>query len=215
MLRWFVSIVVLAALAGGCGSEESEPAAATATPTPTPERVAAETHSFDKGHSAVVRRYYGDVHEHATEGDVEAEYHQPPRPATGGVGDTITLTGSNIGVRMRVTLKGVKDPAKASRPPAPGTRWVAVELHMRNTGIAVLEGEVRNALLHYDGGEAEPVLGVKAGCSNDFDTSIRIGDERPESGCILFELPESAEPGELQFALETVPAEAGGRWRLR
>jgi hypothetical protein len=209
-----VSIVVLAALVGGCGSDDAEDAAGP-EPTPTPERVKAETHGFDEGHSQAVRKYYGDVHEHSTEGDIEAEYHQPPRPAAGGIGDTITLTGSNIGVRMRVTLKGVADPAKASRPPAPGTRWVAVKLHMRNTGIAVLEGEVRNALLHYDGGAAEPVLGVAATCSNDFDTTIRIGDERPQSGCILFEVPESARPRELQFALETVPAEVGGRWRLR
>ena len=59
------------------------------------------------------------------------------------------------------------------------------------------------------------MLGVEADCSNGFDGTVRIDVGERARGCLLFELPESARPRELQLALETVPAEAGGRWRLR
>ena len=172
-------------------------------------------HQFEKRHSAAVRKYYGDSHAHSTDGDVEAEYHQPPRPAQAGLGDTITLTGSNIGVRARVTVTGVDGAVSVSRPASPGKRYVAVKLRLRSTGIAVLEGEQREALVRYQGGAAPVVVGVKAVCSNGFDGTVRIGDQAPMKGCLLFELPRSARPRELQFALETVPVEVGGRWRLR
>jgi len=210
----FVSIAVLAALAGGCGSDEPEPSGGP-EPASTPEQVKAETHGFEKGHSAAIRKYYGDVHEHGAEGDVEAEYHQPPRPAKGAIGDTITLTGSNIGVRMKVKVTGVVDPAEASPPASAGNRYVAVKLGMRSTGIAVLDGELRSGLLSYDGGRAEVAFGVEADCSNGFQAGVRIDDTAPKSGCLVFEIPESARPREVQFALEQVPAEVGGRWRLR
>ena len=71
-----------------------------------------------------MRDYYGDGHD--GDGGVEAEYHQPPKPATGGIGDAITLTGTNIGVRLRVTPTRVVDPADASRPARDGMRWVGV-----------------------------------------------------------------------------------------
>ena len=65
-----------------------------------------------EGYSQGVKDFYGsDVHPETEEGsieDVEAEYHQPPKPAEAGLGETITLTGTNIGVRMRVTVTGVK-----------------------------------------------------------------------------------------------------------
>ncbi len=209
-----MSIAVLAALLGGCGSDDAEPSAVPG-PASTPEQVKAETHGFETGHSAAIRKYYGDVHEHSAEGDVEAEYHQPPRPAKGGIGDTITLTGSNIGVRMKVKVTGVVDPAEASPPASAGNRYVAVKLGMRSTGIAVLEGDVGSGLLVYDGGSAEVAAGVEAGCSNGFDAGVRIDDTAPASGCLVFEIPESARPREVQFALEQVPAEVGGRWRMR
>ena len=147
---------------------------------------------------------------------VEAEYHQPPKPATGGIGDTITLTGTNIGVRLRVTPTRVVDAADASRPPRDGMRWVGVPLKLQNTGIAVHDDVLGNALLRYAPRRAaRPVLGVKAGCSHGFDDVVRIDVGLRARGCLLFQVPTSARPRQFQLALEQVPAEAGGRWRLR
>ena len=153
MTKLLGAIAVLAAVAAGCGAEEpaaSAGSAPTATPTMTEHVKAA--HQFEKGHSNAVREYYGDEHSGEQDGDVEAEYHQPPRPASGGIGDTITLTGSNIGVRMRVTVTGLVDQVRTPRPAGAGMRYLAVKLRMRSTGITLLEGEMREAVVHYDGG---------------------------------------------------------------
>jgi hypothetical protein len=218
-------IVVVAAVIAGCGSDESPPAAGTTTPTPTPEAVADEHghegeaprgEPFEKGHSRAVRKFYGGGDAPvAPEADIEAEYHQPPRPATGGIGDTITLTGTNIGVRLRTTVTGLVDPAEASRQPPAGKRYVGVALRLRSTGIAIHDSPIENALLRYPGGAARPAPGVKAACSHGFEATVRIDDQAPARGCLLFALPEDAEPREFVLALETVPAEAGGRWSLR
>jgi len=222
MLKLLGAIAVSTALLAGCGSDDPEPSAATTptpTPTPAPEIPAEvkEAHRFLKGHSPAVRDYYGGEDAPVSgESDVEAEYHQPPLPAGGGIGDTITLTGSNIGVRMRVTLTGVSDPVRASRPPRAGTRYVAVNLRLRSTGITIMEGELANALMQYGPGPgARPVLGVEAGCSNGFQAGLRVEVGPAVRGCMLFEVPTGKRPRQLLLALELVPAEAGGRWRLR
>jgi hypothetical protein len=221
-MRKFTSLIgVLAVLMAGCGSNDSEksaakpaaeataPPEATATPTPTPK-------PFEKGHSRAVREFYGGGEAPVPPwADVEAEYHQPPRPATGGIGDTITLTGTNIGVRLRTTVAGLVDPAQTSESPRPGMRYVGVRLRLKSTGIAIYDGPLQSARLRYAGGAAEPALGVKAACSRGFDGSVRIDVGLKARGCLLFELPEDAEPREFVLALETVPPAAGGRWRLR
>jgi hypothetical protein len=217
-------IGVLAVLMTGRGSNDAEKSAAkaaaeatatpettaTATPTPTPQ-------PFEKGHSRAVRRFYGGGAAPVPPwAGVEAEYHQPPRPATGEIGDTITLTGTNIGVRLRTTVAGLVDPVRATESPGSGMRYVGVRLRLRSTGIAVHDSPLENARLRYAGGAAKPLLGVEAGCSNGFDgATVRIDDSAPARGCVLFELPENAEPREFVLALETVPPAAGGRWRLR
>ena len=213
------AIAVLGVLAG-CGSGDSGTSASTSTPEPAATTAAPATPTaepFEKGHSRAVREYYGGGEAPVPpEADIEAEYHQPPRPATGGIGDTITLTGTNVGVRLRATVTGVDDQVTAARPPRAGTRYVGVDLRLESTGIAVHDSPLQNALLHYGSGkEAPPVLGVEAGCSNGFDGTVRIDVDGRARGCLLFEVPESARPRELLLALETVPAEAGGRWRLR
>lgn len=218
MLKLLGAIAVLAALVGGCGSDEPTASATptpTATETPAPEATPARQ-GFEKGHNAAVRAFYGgDEGPEPLDGDVEAEYHQPPRPATGGIGDTITLTGTNIGVRLRTTVTGLVDPARATESPRPGKRYVGVQLRLRSTGIAIHDSALKSARLRYEGGAAKPVLGVKAGCSNGFDGTVRIDVGLKARGCLLFEVPENAEPREFVLALETVPPAAGGRWRLR
>jgi hypothetical protein len=212
---------VFLVLVAGCGGDDAPRAASTTpeatTPTPTATATATVTaEPFEKGHSRAVREYYGGGEAPVPpEADIEAEYHQPPRPATGAIGDTITLTGANIGVRLRTTVTGLVDPVGAARRPDAGKRHVGVGLRLKSTGIAVHDSPLQSARLRYAGGAAEAVPGVEAECSNGFDGAVRIdvGDEA--RGCLLFQVPESARPRELLLALETVPAEAGGRWSLR
>jgi hypothetical protein len=182
-LAKLIAIAALAALVCGCGSKDDGQAAASA---PAPSATFWE----------------GDV-------NVEEEYHQPPQPASGDIGDTITLTGSNIGVRMRVTVTGLEDHT------GPGGRYLGVKLRMRSTGIAVYESELRNAVVRYsDGSRARAAFGVKAGCSNGLEAHMRVGDGGPVTGCVLFKRPGDAQPDSMRLALETQPVAEGGLWRL-
>jgi hypothetical protein len=193
-------ILLLAAAAAGCG--DSKPPAAT-TATATADGLA--------GYSQGVRQYYAGAELDAADdpnADVEVQYFQPPRPAEAGVGETIALTGSNIGVLMQVTVTGV-DTVEAG-----GERYTAVHLKLVNDGITVYDGELQSAAL-YDGGGGKPAgvaKGARAACSNGFDANVRIDVDRRESGCLLF--PAGGRPERFQLALETVPADAGGIWNL-
>src|SRR5690242_4484326 len=98
-MRKLLSAMLLAALLAGCG-ETSEPESRTvaATPTATAEQHADEAEHDLEGYSPGVIEYYGKAHEHADDeaGSIEAKYHQPPKPAEAGLGETIVLTGTEI-----------------------------------------------------------------------------------------------------------------------
>ena len=121
------------------------------------------------------------------------------------MGETITLTGTNIGIRQKVTVTSVEKTGD----------YLAVNLELENTGIANYEGPLRNATVRF--GDAQPVgvaEGASAACSGGFEQEtvfIPVGEKA--SGCLLF--PAGAEPArELQLALEIVPTDAGGIWTL-
>ncbi|HWK27579.1 MAG TPA: hypothetical protein VNS09_13510 [Solirubrobacter sp.] len=197
MHKW-VTTIALAALIAGCGDK-----AATSDPTPAPRATGLE------GYSKGVRDYYVSLapappdDEHAA---IEAEYHQPPKPAEAPLGGTITLTGTNIGVRLRATVKRVE----------PVGDHTAVQLALENTGITVYEGPLREATLtHEDDGWVAVDPRAHAECSNGLDQeTVRIDVGETLDGCLLFPQTDG-EPTRLQLALEIVPAAAGGIWNLR
>jgi hypothetical protein len=207
-MRTLLAGVLLALALGACGDKES--ATEPKSTTPPPQATAAEAEADPlEGYSQGVKDFYGGAHPEAEEGtteSVEAEYHQPPKPAEARLGGTITLTGSNIGVRMRVTVTDVKRVSS----------YQAVELELESTGITNYQGALSNAALTYgDAGPQKIVEGATASCSKDFSfPSIFIPVGGTASGCLLFPPSESGEPERFQLALETVPVEAGGIWNL-
>jgi hypothetical protein len=214
MLKLVGTIAVLAAVAAGCGSDEPAPSAGTPAATAEPT---ATVQGFEPGHSDAVRSFYGGAEGVPADpnSDVEAEFHQPPRPAVGGIGDTITLTGLNIGVRIDVTLTRLFDPARTARPPRDGMRYVGVGLRMVSTGGAMHESRLTSGRLRYGRRAAKPVFGNKATCSRGFDGIARVEVNRRARGCLLFQVPEDAQPREFTLALEQLPPDVGGRWSLR
>ena len=144
----FAFVVILA----GCGGDNDDPAPQASTPAAEEERTEdGKVHEPDlAGASEGVKKYYGDAHVDQggdESADVEAEYHQPPQPPVVGLGETITLTGSNIGIRQEVTLDRVKRAGNRTE----------VTLSLENTGIAVYEAPLQNASLTYAGGKTVPV----------------------------------------------------------
>ena len=103
-MRKLFALIAFTVLLAGCGDSKDDPSPAAATPAPTE----AEAHVDEdlEGYSQGVKDYYGEVHTSTTGDDhidVETEYHQPPKPAEAALGEPITLTGTNIGVRLKVT----------------------------------------------------------------------------------------------------------------
>ena len=142
-MRKLSALIVFAALLVGCGDKQEE------APAPSPAQAEATPDPDLEGYSEGVKKYYGEVHSspRATRhADVEAEYHQPPKPAEAALGETITLTGTNIGIRQRVTVTAVDDLGE----------YTAVRLKLENTGITVYEAPLRNAALTFADGEPQP-----------------------------------------------------------
>lgn len=207
MRRSLLIGIALLALAG-CG-ESAKP---ESEPTPTATAVAEERSEAEhdlEGYSPGVVEYYGSSHEHADDeaGNIEAKYHQPPKPAEAGLGETIRLTGTEIGVQFDVTVTKV----------APvGEDLMAVHLTMENTGITVYERPLEMASLSYPGQAPTPLdTEATAECSNGFDDILRIDVGRTRKGCVLFPRSGNEQPERFQLALEVVPTLAGGIWNLR
>ena len=162
-----------------------------------------------EGYSEGVKKYYGGAHVHEDDaaGNIEAEYHQPPKPAEADLGGTIELTGTEIGVRFDVTVTDVK-PVDDD--------LMAVYLKLVSTGITVYEGPMEHASITYPGEEPTALdKDASAECSNGFDEILRIDVLRSRSGCLLFPRSGDALPERFQLALEVVPTDAGGIWNLR
>jgi hypothetical protein len=197
----------------GCGDKQATtPAPAAATSAPE-----LDEHGHDLGlaqkepldrYSQGVRDYYGDEVAVGKTGnqelDIEIEYHQPPRPAEAAVGDTITLTGTNIGIRVAVTVRKVETLAGRT----------AVHLRLDNTGIAVHDDALRQAAVTYADGRTVAVKAEQAKCSNGFDDVVRIDVSFSARGCLVFAASGDAKPERFQLALENVPVAAGGIWNL-
>ena len=211
-MRKLLASTLLVLVFGACGDNQDGATKPTPTTPPadaTAPPAAAEADDLE-GYSQGVKDFYGGAPAHAEDGshaDVEVEYHQPPKPAEAGLGETITLTGSNIGVRLRVTVTGVKRVSK----------YMAVDLAFENTGIANYEGSLLSAAVTYgDGSPRKVIEGATASCSVDLAPPIIfIPVGAKTRGCLLFPPSGSQTPERFQLALENVPVEAGGIWNLR
>jgi hypothetical protein len=213
-MKTLLGIALFALLLAGCGDKQAETTRTPPSATPAQEL---DEHGHDLGlaekepldsYSQGVRDYYGDEVAVGKTGDqemdIEIEYHQPPRPAEAAVGDTITLTGTNIGVRLAVTVSKVEDLGDKT----------AVDLRLENTGIAVHDDAFRAAAVTYADGTTAKVAAEKAKCSHGFDGVVRLDVSFKTRGCLVFPKSGDAEPESFRLALENVPVTAGGIWNL-
>ena len=207
-MRKLLGTFLLAAMLAGCGGSSEPQTPKAATPTATAESESAEQHDLE-GYSPGVVEYYGQSHEHedSEAGSIEAEYHQPPKPAEAKLGETITLTGTEIGVRFDVTVTDVK-PVEDD--------LMAVYVTLKSTGIAIYDRPMEQASITYPGEEPTPLdTEASAKCSNGLDDIVRIDVLRSHKGCLLFPRSGDKLPERFQLALEVVPTIAGGIWNLQ
>ena len=157
---------------------------------------------------SLIRDYYGDTVPVGKTGeeqlDIEIEYHQPPDPPEAAIGEPITLTGTQIGVRLKVIVDKVEDLGKQT----------AVHLKLESTGITIHDDAFREATVTYSDGKTVKVEPKRVKCSNGFDGVVRLDVLRKTHGCLVFPKSGDAEPEQFQMALENVPVTAGGIWNL-
>jgi hypothetical protein len=205
-MRKLLSSVLLALVLTSCGGSDPEPPAAS-TPVPVAEtEKPRDAHELDlSSYSPGVQEYYGGAHAH---GEGEAEYHQPPMPAEAKLGEPIVLTGTEIGVRLRVTPTKVEPVGKD---------LVAVHLRLKSTGVTQYYRPMEMASVTYPGETKSTPLDpdASARCSNGLDDIVFIEVARSKRGCLLFPRSGDKMPERFQLALEVVPTLAGGIWNLK
>ncbi|MFB6823806.1 hypothetical protein ACFCXA_19685 [Streptomyces virginiae] len=136
--------------------------------------------------------------------------------ATGGSGETISLTGNDPGERLDVTLTRVVDPADpAGQDPTGSDRFVATRFRLENTGTAVYEDSPAPAahLLDTNGrrftGDDAPTTAGPA-----LPETVTLDPGGTAEGFVTFRLPRDADPAAVQFALDAGRADDVGHWSL-
>ncbi|TQM58057.1 TIR domain-containing protein [Humibacillus xanthopallidus] len=142
-----------------------------------------------------------------------------PSARAAQLGQAITLTGIDPATTAAVTVTKVVDPTTATdgiSSPSPGSRFLAVEITIKNAGTAAYEETPANCARLVDGSgrgyDTETVLSVAAGPV--FDTSVRLRPGEQATGYVVFDIPTSAEAAYVQFALDSGVADDSGAWAL-
>lgn len=150
-----------------------------------------------------------------TKPDSTASTAPSGKTAAAKVGDSITLKGSD-NKKARVTILKVIDPAKPTGDfdkPDPGTRWVAVQMKIENSGTVVIEDAPLNGLTAIDGAgqQFDPyVTGTAIGGPQLGTIKISGGDAR--TGFLVFKVPTASKLVKIQFALDSGFADDTGEW---
>ncbi|WP_204039338.1 DUF4352 domain-containing protein [Acrocarpospora phusangensis] len=159
--------------------------------------------------------------EAATQPEAEPTQEVPaedaPADAPAGVGDTITLHGSDSGLEVAATVVQIFDPATPVSDyirPDSGARWVAVELLLKNTGTAVYDDSPSNGLnlIDTEGQQYSDTFGdVREGVDL---SSITVGPGDSRKGVVVFEVPKGVKLAKLQLALNSGFAREKGEWTI-
>jgi hypothetical protein len=174
----------------------------------------------DTGKDAVVTEADTTFAVPSSEPATSAPAKEPAKqePSTASVGGSITLQGIDPGLKMKVTVAKVVNPATPAQDfskPKAGNKFVALEIALENAGQAVYSDSPTNGAMLIDG-EGQQFRStfhdVQEGQSFGGTATINTGDSR--KGVIVFEVPEGAKLAKFQFALNSGFADQKGEWAL-
>ncbi|MET8985636.1 DUF4352 domain-containing protein [Nonomuraea wenchangensis] len=141
--------------------------------------------------------------------------------AAAALGQPLTLTGTDPGVSVAVTVEQLVSPATPADElfkPATGNRFVAVQLALANQGQSAYSDTLGVGALLVDGAgqeyRANPTARVREAQPFDGAGSVTIGAGESRRGALVFEIPETATPATFRFALDGGLATQKGEWRL-
>ncbi|MEV4290299.1 DUF4352 domain-containing protein [Nonomuraea bangladeshensis] len=144
-----------------------------------------------------------------------------PSSSAAALGQPLTLTGTDPGVSVAVTVEQLVSPATPADElfkPATGNRYVAVQLALVNQGQSAYSDTLGTGALLVDGAgqeyRANPTARVSEAQSFDGAGAVTIGVGESRRGALVFEIPETATPVTFRFALDGGLATQKGEWRL-
>jgi len=135
------------------------------------------------------------------------------------VGDTITLNGMDTGSKAKITAVKVVDPTTSTdgiSTPAAGSRYVAVEFQIQNTGTVPYEDAPDNGAKVIDTSghqfDSTTVISVSAGPLFEATVTLRPGEKAV--GYTVFEVPKTSRVARVQFAMDSGYADSG-QWTVK
>jgi hypothetical protein len=140
-----------------------------------------------------------------------------PAGTTAILRTAVSLTGIDAGSQASVTVMKVVDPATVNGDtPAPGSRYVAIQVQIDNTGARVIDDSPDNCANLLDASgiklDATPVLAVTAGPV--FPATIRLRPGHKTMGYTVFEVPKSFKVTRVRFTMDSGYAGDSGQWTV-
>ncbi|MFF3017733.1 DUF4352 domain-containing protein [Streptomyces sp. NPDC057939] len=143
---------------------------------------------------------------------------KPSPAASAAVGATLDLTGLTDGEGLAVTLVKVVDPARTGNPystPEAGSRLVAVQFRLKNTGTAVYQDSPSNGAKVVDEqGQQFGSAYQDTTAGPGFPGSITVAPGDTGLGFITFEVPRASRVTKVQFAMDSGFSPNTGQWSV-
>jgi len=139
------------------------------------------------------------------------------RPAK--IGDTLTLSSNEAGLKMKVKVLSVANPLDTGEfdtPTNPSNRFVGVTVALTNIGDVTYDDAPSNGATVITSGDEQGTSTIvsEGPCATGLDSAVKISPGSRRQGCIPFEVPK----GRLktfQFSLDSGFGPESGEWSLR
>jgi hypothetical protein len=142
-----------------------------------------------------------------------------PAKTTAKVGDTITLSGSASGSKAAVTAMKVVDPTTSTdgfSTPAAGSRYVAVQFQIQNTGTVAYDDAPSNGakVIDVSGQQFDSTLTSSVSAGPIFPASLKVPPGEKALGYIVFEVPTTSKVAAVQFSMDSGFSDSG-EWTIK
>lgn len=129
-------------------------------------------------------------------------------PAPAKVGDSITLKGNTPGSEVTVVVTKVVDPTTSTNQfitPAAGSRYVAVQFQINNTGTAAYSDSPSNGAKVADssGQQFDSTYTSAVSAGPTLPSSVKLTPGGKALGYIVFEVPTTSKVSLIQFGTDS------------
>ena len=137
-----------------------------------------------------------------------------PQPGVGG-GWTMTLGSENVGV----TLDNVYNPAQGSDTfdqPNAGNYFVALDFTVQNNSSTPFTDDMNSdvTLVGSDNQTYTADFDTVSECTNFNNGDVALGKNASVTGCVVFQLPDTVKPAQMDFLFGDAYGSAPGVWSL-